>query len=191
MPTPTKDDFIAILSNRHSRAIHFAFNSSLNQRIEVNNSTFLRIITALQNNQISLEPLQQNAPAGFGAIGDAAYNSRTNSFKVGTISTVADAGFQGLVVHESVHASFDVTRSSIPQVDNEAAAHLAQAIYLRKLGYRANQANFAPLRTAMGIPDSAIRSGNIPPAFVNELRQVLRGTFVYQGYINDTFQGNG
>lgn len=191
MPIPTKDDFIAILNHHFCREIHFVFNATSNQRIEVNRTTFQRIIDQLQNNHISVTAVERNQPAGFGAMCDAAYNQFSNSFKVSNIATVADPGFQGLVVHESVHASFDVTRSVIPQVDNEAAAHLAQAIFLRKLGYRAFHANFQPLRVAMEISDSAIRSGHIPLALIDRLRDTLRSTFIYQNYINNTFEGNG
>ncbi len=74
-------------------------------------------------------------PGGVGAL----YNDRHNVIFIDK----ADASYRGgleayirsRVVHEAMHAGFDIWRYAIPIATEEAAAHLVQVLYLRAKGF--------------------------------------------------------
>jgi hypothetical protein len=74
-------------------------------------------------------------PQGVGAL----YNDRVNVIFI----KAEDASYDGplasyirsRVVHESVHAGFDIWKYAIPVATEEAAAHLVQTLYFRAKGF--------------------------------------------------------
>ncbi len=184
-----EQDMINILQNQKTRQISFSFTSSVGGTVTVNYSTFQRIIQGLQNNRF--EVTDQGAPPG-----GAAYNpnssiaGRSGRFKLNPTGGV-QAAFESLVVHESVHASFDLTRSTLPWVDNEAAAHIAQGYYYYLSNVSPNIITFEPVRIARQLAEYIADSGFMHGQNLQELRNSLLAAQPYQRYIHGTSTGNG
>lgn len=74
-------------------------------------------------------------PAGVGAL----YNDRYNVIFIAEDDSSYHGDLQSYihsrVVHEAVHAGFDVWRYAIPVATEEVAAHLVQTLYLRAKGF--------------------------------------------------------
>ena len=69
-----------------------------------------------------------------GSGGDAFYESRGNVFTFTTPSIGTNLHLKALVIHEAVHAGLDLGRTAPWAIDDEAAAYLAQCMYLRANG---------------------------------------------------------
>jgi hypothetical protein len=99
--------------------------------------------------------------------------------------------FNALIVHESVHASFDLNRVEIPWVDNEAAAYIAQGFYLRNSGYSRDRLDLGSgARNGYAMVNEII-SGGDPDFFLNVLRDSLLADPQYHSYIRTSFRGDG
>lgn len=177
---------IRVLQNQHTRTISFSFIGSTGQTITVNQESFRRIIRALQHDQFQIST---NISPGMAAYNkDSTVPGKHGTFRVNP-NGGAPESFDSLVVHESVHASFDLTSSVLPFVDNEVAAHLAQAKYYIEIN-RTFFPEYRPLQSAIMILGN-LPAGTIPSASLNGLRNDIRAIGVYQSYINTTFNGNG
>jgi len=170
-----KEQMVGILRNSETRRIGFTFASTTGSDISVDQTTFERVAAALQRDEIAVSE---------GRFSDdtAMYSARTD------LRRHSDA----LIVHESVHASFDLTRSSLQWVDNEAAAYIAQGFYLRNSGYPRTRLELGAL-AAIGydyIGDIRDNEGD-GAFFLNALREQLRVRPMYHDYIAGRFDGNG
>ncbi len=181
---------IRILRNSDTQRIRFSITGSTGTQIEVDGSTFRRVANAIEANEISIhmggvppEVAKYSARAEGG--------SAANTLYIGT-NLYSSRDFDGLIVHEAVHASFDLTSTRIEWIDNEAVAYIAQGYYLRNSGFPMNRMN------TMGMPYfgrmivNAIRNGEDPNGFwMDALVAQLRSDPLYAGYINSCFQGDG
>jgi hypothetical protein len=99
--------------------------------------------------------------------------------------------FNALVVHESVHAFFDVTRRSIPWLDNEAVAYIAQGYYLRNSGYPAARLEEdEPYEIGYHVANAYARNSDASNWIVT-LRDKLNNDQRYSSYIHSRFRGDG
>jgi len=96
-----------------------------------------------------------------------------------------------LIIHESVHAAYDLRRITIPWVDNEAAAYVAQGYYLRNSGYSRDRLELgSEARTGYAMVNDIIAGGDAT-FFLDALRDSLRNNPDYHSYIGGTFVGDG
>ena len=130
----------------------------------------------------------------------AMYSARVNSTD-GTAANTLYLGrnqrssrlFNPLIVHECVHAAFDLARTSIPWIDNEAAGYIAQAYYARNSGLPRTAYQFG----SHAIVAYSIVEGmrHIQPAtfhfFLMLFRNTLRHDDIYASYIEGSFDGDG
>lgn len=185
---PLEQTMINILRNNHTRRISFSFQASSGITVTVNQSSFQRIIRALQHNQF--EVTNFGAPAG-----GAAYNRNSSVAGKSGIFKLNPGGnpvvFQALVVHESIHASFDLTCSVFPYVDNEAAAHIAQGWYYHLNNITPAMVTFEPVKQGTIIGASLANGHGIPISNLAALRTSLLAATQYQSYIHTTSVGNG
>lgn len=186
---PLEQEMLNVLQNNKTRRIGFSFTSSVGGTVSVYYSTFQRIINGLQSN--SFEVTDQGTPPG-----GAAYNpNSTVHGKSGRFKLNPNGGnriaFESLVVHESVHASFDLTRTRLPWVDNEAAAHIAQGYYYYLSDISPNIITFEPVRIARLLAQYIDESGFMHGQSLQELRDALLRAQPYQRYIHGTSVGNG
>src|SRR5664279_3155933 len=125
-----KEQMLQILGSDETRRVHFGFRGTNGSQITVDRTSFRRVANALSSGQIGIvENRFTSDIAMYSAFADLSSNSAANTFYLGRNPRWSRA-FNALIVHESVHASFDLTHSTIPWVDNEAAAYIAQGYYL-------------------------------------------------------------
>jgi hypothetical protein len=186
-----KDQMIKILRSGEAARINFSFNGS-GGRVSVGPETFTRVAEALERGQISV--VENRFPgdiAMYSARSDAANNYAANTFYLGNNPRYSRL-FGALICHEAVHASFDLTRSTVPWIDNEAAAYIAQAYYARNSGLRIGVYDYgSPSRNAFALVEELRTGSGDISFFLDILRDSLRASPLYHGYINGTFTGDG
>ena len=116
-----------ILCNPHTRRIRFEIRS-----VRVEGGLFERVAAAVARGAIGVKVNPGVRRSSGGAI-DAEYSSvrKHFSFAHAFLRPVFD---EALVVHEAVHAGFDLDRIRMPAADDEAAAYVAQCVYLMHVG---------------------------------------------------------
>lgn len=180
-----RDDAIRLLRGHQAARIKFSFPSSAGGNITVNSSTFERVATAIENDIISVDDTVR-LPADIGAI---YVPDRTPG---GEMLLRREIGRQhnGEVIHESVHASFDLTHSTLPRVDDEAAAYIASALYWRMTGLRCNP-DSRIYCAASNVADSILHRRGVIAGELNALRNRIRNHPVYRPYASGTYLRNG
>lgn len=188
-----KSQLIGILRSGETSRIRFSFTGTSGAGISVDQSTFRRVASAIEDDDIHIvEGRFTTDIAMYSARADSASNTAANTFYFGR-NPRSSRTFNALVVHESVHASFDLTRKTIPWVDNEAAAYIAQGYYLRNSGYRRTWLEYGS-QTSIGysvVNEIIAGSEGDVPFFLNALRDSLNSSPQYHSYIRGTFTGDG
>lgn len=188
-----KEQMIGILRSGEANRIRFSFRGTTGATISVDQTSFERVATAIHNNTISIvEGRFTSDIAMYSARADIRNNAAANTFYLGRNPRYSRL-FNALVIHESVHASFDLTRSHLPWVDNEAAAYIAQAYYARNSGLNrmAFRLGSHPSTAYQIVTNMRAGSTSDVDFFLDALRTTLRGDRMYSHYINEDFQGNG
>jgi hypothetical protein len=121
----TKDRVIHILRGIEAHRIRFSFPSG-GGTIQVNRLSFDRVARAIEHGHITVK-VSNTFAAGVGAL----YHPDTDTIET---PPVIGRGNEGLLLHECVHASFDLAKTALPAVDDEAAAYVADALYFRMTG---------------------------------------------------------
>jgi hypothetical protein len=185
-----RERVIGILRSGDTQRIRFSINGSGGGQISVDGSTFRRVAQAIEENRITVT-------AGGVADGWAKYSARAegtsaaNTLYVGANNS-SSRDFEGLIVHEAVHASFDLTSTRLPWIDNEVTAYIAQGYYLRNSGYGTDRMDHAALPYLGRMIVNEIRTGGDVDGFwMEQLRASLLSDPVYHGYIRGTFTGDG
>lgn len=179
-----KEQMLRVLDDGQTRRIHFGFTGSGGASISVDATSFRRVAGAIRDDLITVA--EGGVPAGW-----AQYNARNNTFNVSTGAEWSRA-FNALLVHESVHAAFDLSRSTLPWLDNEVAAYIAQGYYLRNSGFpRSRLDELGQPYLGVLLVDSVIRTGNFDSALIEELQGTLLSSPQYHSFIRGTFTGDG
>src|SRR5882757_8503432 len=125
---------IGILRSSETSRIVFSYSSS-GATASINGDTFRGIATGLENGHFRVvEGRYTENKLTYSAWADSSTGDAANTFYLGDNNRTS-RDFNALVVHESVHAFFDKNSTTIPWVDNEAIAYIAQGFYLRNSGY--------------------------------------------------------
>jgi len=186
-----KAKMIEILRSGDAQRIKFSYTGSAPGSVPIlfDGSALRRVADALEDDTLSVQ-------TGGVADGWAKYSARVegtsaaNTFYIGA-NNYSSRDFNGLIVHESVHAWFDLTSRTLPWLDNEAIAYMAQGFYLRNSGYRLSRMNTSgqPYLGRMIIND--IIDGNDITFWMDALRNSLLSDPQYHSYIRGTFTGDG
>jgi len=193
---PLREDVLRILRSGETRRIHFSFTATDGQIISVNERVFATVIDAIESDRIQIDWDHGQWRSDHRAPADARYNSQHNYLLVRPGAPLQSRVLEALVIHECVHAFFDLRRRKLPNVDSEAAAYISQGCYLRTSGFdrnRLNQGTDNEVLTGMLIADGIAMQHGVPGARLDELRSSLRSNRAYQrnGYISGLFRGNG
>jgi hypothetical protein len=97
--------------------------------IQIDYTAFQKVITAIEGGKITFGDAA-TLPSG----SDGGYTSDGNSFTIRPAMTWSRL-FNALIVHESVHAYFDITSMRLLGIDSEAAGYIAQGYYLHNSGF--------------------------------------------------------
>jgi hypothetical protein len=139
----------------------------------VDPTTFLRVVSAIESDRIQVSP---DVEPGHGGQYDTTQVNGGTFYARPTRNRRIERSY---VIHEAVHASFDITRSTIAGVDNEAACFLAQFVYLRISCYpisrvHSDNANVTRLYEILWQTAGSIQNGgSVPDARIEEIRQKI------------------
>jgi len=188
----TKEKVLDIMRGSNTQKISFSFTGSTGIKIQIRPEHFTRVATAISEDRISI--VEGGVSAGM-----AKYSSRAegtdaaNTLYVPRNSNATSKDFKGLIVHESVHAIFDLYSSRVPWVDNEAAAYVAQGYYLRNAGHPRRLINEnGGAYYGLMIIDSIFDGDDEQSQFwLDALRNSLLSDPLYHSYIRSQFIGDG
>jgi hypothetical protein len=125
--TTTKDRAIQLLRGPVAARIRFSFENR-GAVITINRATFERVAKAVENGKVKIQP-PTSLPAGAGASQDPA----TNEIQMRRPSGRWD---EASILHECLHAFFDLTSTSLSATNEEAAAYVVTALYCRMTGLK-------------------------------------------------------
>lgn len=188
----TKENVLEIMRGSNTQKISFSFTGSTGMKIQIRPAHFTSVATAISENRISI--VEGSVTAGM-----AKYSSRTdgkdaaNTLYIPKKSSMGSKDLKALVVHECVHAIFDLYSSRVPWVDNEAAAYIAQGYYLRNSGYPRGLINQdGGAGYGLNIVDSILEGDDDQSQFwLDALRNSLLSDPLYHSYIRSQFIGDG
>jgi hypothetical protein len=185
-----KEQMIAILRDRDTARIRFTYNSG-QLTTTVNADVFHRVASGFASGHFHVvEGHRSGNMIAYSAWADSSTGDAANTFYLGENQRWS-RDFNALVVHEAVHAFFDLTSRSIPWADNEAIAYIAQGYYLRNSGYPDSRIELGqPYRTGYLI-EGTLANGVDASSMIADLRQNLLDDPRYAHYIAATFHGDG
>jgi hypothetical protein len=125
-----REEVLEILRSSEASRIRFSFTSFYGRPVAVDRITFRRVVSAIESGQIRVT--DEDVSPGSGGEYEGA---PTNGGILYSRPIRNKRGAKSVVIHEAVHASIDLTRSTLEEVDNEAAAFLAQVLYLKFTSY--------------------------------------------------------
>jgi len=163
--------------------------------ITVNRTTFERVASAIENGTVNLTIISEaempmlGAGAAYYAQAGVANNptyfaTRSPNIPANSLFTQETFGRieESQLIHESVHASLDLTRSNgIISAFEEAACFIAEALYCRRMGlprwrYYLDQIG----STALSIANSIISTGHADDAAVTRLVKAVATHSLYR-----------
>jgi hypothetical protein len=185
-----KEQMIEILRSSEASRIRFTY-STATATASISGDTFRRIASGLESGHFSVvEGRHSTNMITYSAWADSSTGDAANTLYLGNNQRWS-RDFNALVVHESVHAYFDLTRITIPWADNEAAAYVAQGYYLRNSGYPESRMEPGePYRVGYLIAGT-IANGVDASSMMEDLRSNLLNDRRYSSYITGSFTGNG
>ncbi|MBK6750825.1 MAG: hypothetical protein KA956_02625 [Pyrinomonadaceae bacterium] len=188
-----KEQMISILKSGETQRISFSFTGSTGATVSVDARSFARVADALRSGSIAVvEGRFPNDIAMYSARNDTANGFAANTFYLGNNPRYSRL-FNALICHEAVHASFDLTRSAMPWVDNEAAGYIAQAYYARNSGLPRMAYEFGShaIHAYSIVENMRARNTSDVAFFLGVLRDSLAADPMYHSYIGGQFSGDG
>lgn len=194
----SKEQMIAILRSSETARISFSYSAGgiggmdTGRTHKIDGNAFLTVASKISEGYLKI--VEDEFPGEdrmvYAASDDPVEAYEANTFYLGGTSRQSRQ-FGALVVHEAVHAHFDLEHVRIPWVDNEAAAYIAQAYYLRNSGYSAAR---IPKGSPVALGLQAIgkmRSKVDASTLIEDIRDSLRGNPNYHTQMGDNFFGDG
>lgn len=181
-----KQTVIDVLKNKHTQKIGFTYTGATGAKFRMHPNDFLTVALNIEQGNIDVQQ-------GGVAAGKARYfiknegNSLANTFYLGK-NNAAPNVFHSLLVHESVHAIYDVKGITMPWLDNEAIAYIAQGFYIKSAGEDGGLSEQAYIGLEIA---RQYENGGTDPFWENALRDALLNDPLYKPYINGNFEGDG
>jgi hypothetical protein len=140
-----RNTIVRTLSRPEVHRIHFICGTRT-----VTSSLFAAVIDRLHKKKLHID----NDPDDIGAGSEAQYSPDLNLFRFNSPFYGETDFEQAVIVHESVHAGFDVIGhgSRFLQIDDEPSGYLAESFFLLNLGYSFDEIRHVlPLQLAFTI----------------------------------------
>lgn len=180
-----KQTVINVLRNSHTQRVNFTYTAVGGAKWKIYPNDFATV--ALNIEQDNLDVQEGGVPAGTAkyTIRDDG-NSKADTFYIGRNNTTQNI-FHSLLVHESVHAIYDMKGIIMPWLDNEAIAYIAQGFYLLSAGRDGGLSEQA----MYGYQVAKNYQTDLEADWVNALRNSLINDPLYKKYIKKNFIGDG
>lgn len=175
-----------VLRNSHTQRIRFTYTSATGAKFRIYPNDFMTVALNIDYGNIDVQQ-------GGAATGKARYsikkhgNSKANTFYIGKNNNSPNV-FQSLLVHESVHAIYDLKGIVMPWLDNEAIAYIAQGFYVLSAGEDGGLSEQAYLGLEIA---RQYQNGGSDSFWADALRESLLNDPLYSQYINGNFVGDG
>jgi hypothetical protein len=155
--------------------------------VKVDGSYFGTVAAALRDGTITIDN-GRSIPNG-----TAQYQSRGNIFRFAQNLATWSRAFDALVVHESIHADFDLTKVKMAWIDNELAGYIAQGFYLRNSGFPIQRLDedghvFAAYKYAKAVAAEDSYDAGI---WLDVLKKAIEADSGYASYVGTDFEGDG
>lgn len=185
-----EDRIFSILLNANTLRINFIFDGANGNKVLVTSADFVLVASLIKSKHISIvEGVADPGSAIYTAKNDGNLNANTFYFGTNDYSTKS---FEALVVHESVHAAYDMKRATIPWIDNEVAAYIAQGFYANNAGIPDKKVHAGDyIYLGKMISNDIIAGRPIDQFWLDSIRDNLRNDPTYASYINTNFVGDG
>ena len=178
-----RDTVLRLLTTGASRRISFSFSTAGGRTVTVNESTFDRVALAIT----SITPPQVHLVIGTSRAGTSAeYFASANPARgiaqpnTLLVPPVIGRETESLILHESVHASFDLTRSPLDVAHEEAAAYIVSYVYYRRTGMSPSRTGRPGIAAAARpIADAVVRRQAITAPQIAALVAAISGHPVY------------
>lgn len=187
-----KQQILGILHSNETRRIAFSFRGS-GGSVSVNHESFSRVARAIASDEIDIvENRFSTDIAMYSSRVDRREHFAANTLYLGRNPRWSRL-FNALIVHEAVHASLDLARSSLPWVDNEAAGYIAQAYYARNSGLSRFAYNYGthPFVAYSIVTNMRAHSQSDVDFFLSALRDSLNADPMYHQNMSGQFNGDG
>ena len=183
-----KEQMIAILRDRDTARINFAYNNG-GRTATINRGVFDRVANDLASGHLNVvEGRYSGNRITYSSWREGA--NAANTFYLGANPRYS-RDFNALIVHESVHAYFDVSRAEMPWLHNETIAYIAQGFYLRNSGYpHSRMEEDEPYELGWQVANAIARRGN-PSEWISLLQSKLQTDSRYASYITQSYTGDG
>lgn len=155
--------------------------------VEVNSRAYGEIVDKILEGKITVE-LEQDVGNGAGA----KYSPGENKMRFGS-HRFGFREWNSYVVHEATHAIVDLKKIKISKIDDEAVAHVAHTLYLRRVGFgfRSHGIINKTWYAARDVADSIIRQGKPDSNSVKNLQKVIENDPLYHDFIGEMAFVNG
>ena len=181
-----KQVVIDVLKNHHTQGINFTFTGTTGLKFNITPNDFALVAQAIQQNVIDVqEGGVTDGMAKYTAKNDG--GSKANTMYVGR-NTTSPTVLNSLLVHESVHAIFDLKSLTLPWLDNEVIAYIAQGFYLMSAGEDAGLSQEAYLGLEIA---KSFQNIGTDTFWLDELKNSLLNNPTYHSYIRGNFEGDG
>ena len=185
------DFIVQVLESSDTQRINFTFVGKSGLKIPIDGSRFSRVARAIRGGTIKVAYPVPTGPYS------AFYNAKSNTFSIADGVPISSRIFNALVVHESVHAAFDLNRSVLTVFESEAVAYVAQGFYLRNSGYSGKIAaatnEDGPVYIGFQVAQTVSpqhRVVNFDDAWVQELHMDLATRRGYANKLDDEVRGD-
>lgn len=159
--------------------------------VTVGNAGFKSVVDALAAGKITIVV---NPKLGANT---AVYSFKKNRFSFGFKGAAGNGDRESLVVHESVHAALDVSKSPLRVKQSEAAAYIAQCLYY----YYRNESEFSGgrsptfgdpiLKAAWPVSQIVLTRAKLEDADVEPLFKAIAEHALYKGRADNTDDFDG
>lgn len=181
-----KDELLKVLKSPQTQMIGFTYSGGGGAQYRVQPGDFAQVVAAVESGAIGV--VQGGAPPGtarYALQQDGTDNA--NTFYIGP-NNASEKVFHSLFVHESVHAAYDLKKITMPWLDNEAIAYVAQGFYLLAVGQETGLSEPAYLGLEVA---RELKNGGGDSFWGDALRAALLSDPLYKDYINKRFTGDG
>jgi hypothetical protein len=183
-----KEQMIAILRDRDTARIRFNYSSG-GRTASINQDVFTRVADDLASGHLHVvEGRYTENRVVYSSWREG--SNAANTFYLGE-NPRWSRDFNALVVHESIHAYFDVTRTEMPWLHNETIAYIVQGFYLRNSGYpHARMEEDEPYEVGWQAAVEMARGGS-GSQWIQSLQDLLNSDPRYSSYITQSYTGDG
>ena len=183
-----KEQMIAILRDRDTARIDFNYNSD-GRTARINRAVFIEVADKLASGHLHVVEGRHSGNSVTYSSWREGTNA-ANTFYLGQNPRYS-RDFNALVVHESIHAYFDVSRTEMPWLHNETIAYIAQGWYLRNSGYpHSRMEEDEPYELGWQVANAMAGRGS-PATWITSLQDKLRTDSRYSSYITQSYTGDG